>query len=339
MKLLCAFLIVVIHTKFIVSSHLGVIVHNMVSEGVCRIAVPFFFFAAGYFMSRHMEEDGWWWRELKKRIHSVLIPGVIFLFAYIAITYTLNSIRGGGNFDVLSDFGLDMRKTPLLVPTWFIRAFIIIAIISPILYRIFGKKSKKTAIMYLLLLAITVFVVRPFSGCGGSDIYYFFNYGLSLEGLLYFSAGIFLRYHSVPMPTKNSSILMLLVGVILFGLKFALLHWGYPGYAFRIGFFAIPFLLVGLYFSFPDIRLPTFLHNVSFPVYLIHVFVLSAIGGRCGARGDWALLTYDGGLSLWCCRVIVAFVSSLLIAQCIAIYFPRLNSALFGGRAGIKVIG
>lgn len=95
MKLLCAFLIVVIHTKFIVSSHLGVIVHNMVSEGVCRIAVPFFFFAAGYFMSRHMEEDGWWWRELKKRIHSVLIPGVIFLFAYIAITYTLNSIRGG----------------------------------------------------------------------------------------------------------------------------------------------------------------------------------------------------------------------------------------------------
>lgn len=95
MKLLCAFLIVVIHAKFSVTSHTGVIIYNMVPEGICRIAVPFFFFAAGFFMSRHMSEDGWWWRELKKRIHSVLIPGVIFLLAYIAITYTLYSLRGG----------------------------------------------------------------------------------------------------------------------------------------------------------------------------------------------------------------------------------------------------
>ena len=187
--------------------------------------------------------------------------------------------------------------------------------------------------MYLLLLAITVFVVRPFSGCGGSNIYYFFNYGLSLEGLLYFSAGIFLRYHSVPMPTKKTSIVMLLVGVILFGLKFALLHWGYPGYAFRIGFFAIPFSLVGLYFSFPDIKLPACLHNISFPVYLIHVFILSAIGGRCGARGDWAIICYGEGLLVWCCRIGIAFLLSVMFAQCVAAYLPRLNAILFGGRA------
>ena len=95
MKLLCAFLVVVIHAKFSIDDHMGIICYNMVSEGICRIAVPFFFFAAGYFLSRHMGEPGWWWRELRKRLRSVLIPGVVFLLAYIAIAYTLFFLRGG----------------------------------------------------------------------------------------------------------------------------------------------------------------------------------------------------------------------------------------------------
>ena len=169
---------------------------------------------------------------------------------------------------------------------------------SPILFWLYGERNLNSASVYLLLLAIIVFLVRPYSGCGGSDIYYFFNYGLSLEGLLYFSTGIFVQYHPIPKPSKRLSLAMLLTGLMLFALKFVVLHYGHPWYAFRAGFLAIPLTLVGLYFSLPDIKLPACLHNISFPVYLIHVFILSAIGGRCGARGDWAIICYGEGLLL-----------------------------------------
>ena len=332
MKFLCALLVVAIHAKFTIDNHLAVICHNMVQEGVCRIAVPFFFFAAGYFISRHMLEPGWWWRELKKRVRSVLIPGVMFLLAYILITYALDLLRGGGNFDIFSDFGFDLYTTPLLGPTWFIRALIVIVGLSPVLFWLYGKRGMHSSAAYLLLLAIIVFLVRPYSGCGGSNLYYFFNYGLSLEGLLYFSAGIFVQYNPIPRPSKRASFAMLLIGLILFVLKFIIMHYGYHWYAFRVGFFAIPFTLVGLYFSLPNIKLPASLQNISFQVYLIHFFILSAIGGRCGASGDWTLFAYGGGIFLWCFRIAIAFAASILIANFIGRYFPRLNSMIFGGR-------
>ena len=197
--------------------------------------------------------------------------------------------------------------------------------------------AHRSSVLLAMLAGLVVFV-RPFSGCGSSDLYYFLNYGLSLEGLLYFSAGIFVRWHPIPCPTKKVSVLLLVSGIILFGLKFVALHLGYDVVAFRLGFLAIPMAIVGVYFLLPNIRLPVFLHEISFPVYLIHVFILSAIGGRYGARGDWALFANGGGLLLWICRVFVAFVASLVIAQCMASYSPRLNTMLFGGRPVLKTV-
>lgn len=337
MKLLCAVLIVVIHAKFTNAGHLGSVCINMGQEGVCRIAVPFFFFSAGYFMSRHMGERGWYLRELSKRIRSIFVPGMIFLVAYIAMAYSLNFVRGELRW-CMADFGLDLRDTPSLVPVWFIRALMIIVAMSPILWRVFGKAQFKPALVSLGILACGVLIVRPYSDCGSSALYYFFNYGLSLEGVLYFSAGIFICRHSIPVPNKKVCLSLLILGILLFGLKFINLRLGYSALAFRLGFLAIPITLVGLYFVIPNITLPVFLHNVSFPIYMIHFFILSAIGGRYGVKGDWGIITYGGGLLLWSARIAVALVVPILFAHYVALYFPRLNAVLFGGRAAMKAV-
>lgn len=338
MKIICAFLIVAIHAKFATGGRLAASVHHLVSEGLCRIAVPFFFFAAGYFMARHMGEEGWWGREFRKRIRTVLAPGVVFLATYIAISYGLNWVRGASlpsYHGVWADFGLLLGRTPLLVPTWYIRAFMIIVALSPLVWRMFGKCGRARALGLLAAMATLVFLIRPFSDCSKSELYHFLNYGLSMEGLLYFSAGVYLRWHPAREPKRGESAALFGLGLLLFALKFAAMLRGWPQIGFRLGFFAIPATLVGLYFLLTPQRLPAALAKSSFPVYLIHVFVLSAIGGRRGVKLDWAgFLGWKPhvGVARWAVLMTATFAVSILIAIVFETLCPRASAFLFGGR-------
>lgn len=43
---------------------------QLVTEGVFRMAVPFFFLTSGFFLAQYIDGCGWWRREVKKRVRS-----------------------------------------------------------------------------------------------------------------------------------------------------------------------------------------------------------------------------------------------------------------------------
>lgn len=82
----CAALVVQLHIGLLGAVELsfgGKLIREIVTHGLCQIAVPFFFVVSGYFLSRHFDEVGWYRRELFKRLRSLAVP---YLFWSIVVT-------------------------------------------------------------------------------------------------------------------------------------------------------------------------------------------------------------------------------------------------------------
>lgn len=337
MKLICAFLVVVIHAKFSTPGYFAWAQYNIVSEGLCRIAVPFFFFASGYYLAKHMGEENWFTTALASRAKSIVLPAFVMILLFIVLVYGYRLLFVGENWVATmtwkifaKDLGLDLRVPPLLVPMWYARALFIIVLFSPVLYSMIGKQQRPNATLSLIGIAILCFALRPFSDWAHNDWYMFFNYGISLEGILYFSAGIYLRKYPFSQLSKHRAYIFLASGLGLFAIKALLLYYGYPVLAFRIGFVAIPTTLLGGYFSLPDIKVPKFLETVSFPVYMLHVMILSALGSR--PVRDGGVFVATNSLTLYFFHILVGFLGSILVAWILFRFTPKLAEILFGGR-------
>ena len=333
MKLLCAFMVVVIHSQFYTEG--GSWLKEFLMYGLCRIAVPFFFVVSGYFLAKHMSENGWWLRELGKRIRGLVIPYLIFAIGFMLLSYSIEWIRHIGDIDVIrvvKDIGADPRVTPLLAPLWYVRALFVLVVISPFIKLIVGRDSKKASLFGLFCIALICFMIRPYSDCSNGSLYLFFNYGLSLEGLLYFSVGIYFANHPLRnIPGFFSGMLLLVIGVVLFVLRtYCLLYT-----KCQIGYFAIPCLLAGLFLVMPRRSLPAWMNNASFPVYMCHFYIIALLGGRI-SRGGGGWFEPDASLLHWLLRIVVAFFGSIIIAAMLSRFCPRVSVFIFGGRLSTR---
>ena len=273
-------------------------------------------------------------REVGKRIRGLLMPYFVFGIGFMLLSYCIESWNGVSLMRILKDIGVDPRVTPLLAPLWYVRALFVLVLISPLVEFIVGRNNKKMSFLGILSIAVVCFIFRPYSDCASSSWYLFFNYGFSLEGLLYFSVGVYLAKHrSVLAIGFRPGVLLLVAGIALFALRAYLLlytqcHWQ----ACQIGFFAIPCLGVGLFSIMPLFKLPASLMNASFPVYVCHFYIIAVLGGRI-SRGGGGWFVPDASIVHWALRIIVAFGGSIVFAVLLGRFFPSASSFLFGGRS------
>lgn len=336
MKLICAFMVVVIHSQLANVNLVNHWVREFLMYGVCRVAVPFFFLSSGYFLARHVSDAPWWRSEVVKRIKGLLIPCITLNATFMLFVYAIRFSQG--SFDpsiksVLCDLGLDPCRTPMLAQLWYIRALLVLIGISPIVMAIMRRSSRLFAECALAVLMCGCFIVRPFSDCGTSIQYFFLNYGFSLEGLLYSSLGAFLFFHPLSVrPDRSFGFCSLVLGLLGFAARaYLLIHANAPEFANRIGFFAIPLVLFGLYRALPEFTLPKFLSTASYPVYLFHFIVLTLIGGRfIGSAGGVSVP--DASLFRWFLRIVAAILVSLLATAAVRRYLPRFAAWMLGGR-------
>ncbi len=220
MAFVCACLVVFIHTWIVPTNTFAWWFQQMTVQGVCRIAVPFFFIAAGFFLAGHTNEEKWYQKACHKRLHTLLIPFILWEIIYWGFEWSYpilaNLLTGASitrnlpldGFSLLTMMGLNPTTSPALAPLWFVRALLLFILLSPLLLR-FITKGKQIALCFLVTLFL-IYALVP-TGLSSACFANFWRKWISLEGLFYFSLGLYLRLWAPNLQFKWQHIALALI--------------------------------------------------------------------------------------------------------------------------------
>ena len=218
---------------------------------------------------------------------------------------------------LLVRLGINPLDYPSDIPLWFVRSLLLYVIASCV----FFPALKRTG---PLLPAMVLFFSTALRLSGGSsEVCRFLTRFVSLHGLFYFLVGASLALGVLRMPTRN--IFFAFAGSAgvagLFASQFLasrnIVWWGV------LHELSLPLALLAAWRAFPSVSWPHSLTSLTFPVYVLHVFVIRALD----------VLMY-GDMSCAGIAIKYAAVSVLTLAAAAAIrkYLPRFHSFAFGGR-------
>lgn len=270
----------------------------LLSEGICRIAVPAFFLISGFLFFIKMERwnRGIWAGKMKRRVHTLLIPYILWNIvgiAYVCITpyvgvitenpdsllsvfqdrgwlrlfWDSNRIMEQWNPPGNNILGVTMHNgMPANSPLWFLRDLIVVNLFSPFIY-VFVKYTGKVGICILGILFLLNIGI-PFEGF---SIISFFFYS-SGAYLAITSMGLVKTFSSFKSGSYIVSTLLLALLVLTFGC-----HWSaqYIQRLFQICGVVAIFNLAARFGR--DDGLLSRLADSSFFIYASHIMVLNAI--------------------------------------------------------------
>jgi fucose 4-O-acetylase-like acetyltransferase len=293
---------------------------EILSYGICLISVPFFFVISGYFLGRsvpHGQTMNWWKRAMKKRIISLFVPYLIFNVLFWLFHHEWTGMVSISEF-IFSILG-NPFKYPVLGPMWYVRTLLLYVVISPLILKYINNSggvigAYLIGVVYYLLIGNDVGEKIPFS---------FFKYSFSLPNLFYFVFGVYASKHKVISLTRRHAYLFLGVAIlILLGKTYLHFNGMSSSNIWRMVF--CPMALIAFWKLCPDFRVSRFMMSLSFPIYLIHYFLLTYMLDL-GFRVNSAYSFIFFYLFLLCLTIIV----SLLLKK----YLPAsLLKVLFGGR-------
>lgn len=314
-------------------------VKSLLSDGICRMAVPFFFLASGYFLAGHVEETNWWGREVHKRIKSLVLPlfiwnGLWFMCCYGTIL-AANLLAGRElttNMNLSINIwtkllSIDPCDQPLLGVLWFLRALFLVIVLSPII--LLFLQNRRRAIVFLSAVSIVYATFCPDYEFERTMCFVCMKEGfVSVFAIFYFSIGMLFRLQHIDLQKSSRKGVVLLWGAVVVVLAVRQILWLYMGPHEGFAYFGLilrPLLIVGFWSICPSCDFPNILAGLAFPIYLIHMislFFMGVLHVRPPTDTAWGY-------------VLCAFLN-MFFAMCISIAlkknFPRLAGVLFGGR-------
>lgn len=296
------------------------------------IAVPFFFLVSGYFLARHCDEDGWWSVAVKKRFRTLAVPYLIWNAVAFPVLlcrrYAENGVfeRPTVN-DCLVAFGLRPLSMGADYPLWYVRALCFFVLLSPLLFPLVRKFGK----LFLLVLFVLYVCVSP-GHVDTNDFWLeskwrdFWMFGFSLEGLFYFSVGIFLSIRKVEL--SRSAYGWLMMGGELGLMRMFLKINGLCDYGLLIPM-TIPLVLIGVWGVVPNCKWDNRLVGASFAVYVLHVIIIYILK----ILNPFRLIPASDELGV---NILVEWglvvTLSLLITLFLRRMMPKISIIAFGGR-------
>lgn len=298
---------------------------RLLKSGLCSIAVPYFFFTSGYFLGGKLDTERWYLDALKSRMRTLLLPYMLWNLLYLlfeaGLVVSANFahgralLEGVASLNPISIFGLDPSFAPYLFTYWYIKALLVLVILSPILICLI----RRTKGIVLIGLWVLYAFAAPGDGVEGGA----FKWTFSLLGIFYFSAGLFARIANVKLMGSSYSVdilvgaTSLVVGLVLVVLK----HSGVAPYSV-LRPISIVFMLIGVWCFTPTNSWPLWLVSQSFAIYTLHIFtrtigwMVSEVTSTTGYLVSW-------GLNIVACIGIAVLIKRL---------FPKTTALIFGGR-------
>ncbi len=333
MSALAALAVVVIHAgNGGMGSFAAKMAHQFLGWGLCTFAVPWFFFASGYFFARHLDEKGWWGRAVRTRLRSLLLSYVFWCGVFAVFSFLLDVLINLSNDKallsgisirklLLCGFGLDASEHPLLVPFWYIRALLIIVLLSPVLV---GALRRLRWLVPALMVPVYVYCCA-FHNRYAMPWFIFFSL-LSAAGWIYFSVGVLARLEKWEARTCRipTWVCWAVALSIIIGGRLAL-YGGFTILANCLWIAAIPPLMLGVWRLMPSRLWPTGLVAAAFPLYALHYFFEHFLEATFLPLGAPAFSAY-------LLRIAIVLSLSLAVANFMRIFSPRIAQILWGGR-------
>lgn len=332
--LVCALLVMVIHLEQVppTAPTLAWSVYYLLRFTMAVAAVPFFFLVSGYFLAGHVGEPGWWRAAVLKRLRTLGVPFLVWSIVPLLIFGVFwTSCESTGicprvifrPSSLAAAFGCHLLTLPEANrPLWYVRALFFLVLVSPLLAA-FVRRGGRLA---LLALLVVYWTVNPWSldapswwlGMTGRV---FGTFVFSVEGLFYFSLGLYLRQHPVALSRGRATLLGLL-GLAVGAVGLVMSVRGLPDYGYA-KLLAIPFVLCLFWGVVPDRRGPAALVGNTFAVYVMHPILIRSLNASgVLPTGAWTFVLE------WVIAVGVVFALAVLVQR----HLPRVANWVYGGR-------
>ncbi len=303
----------------------GKFLMTLIPGAMCSVVVvPLFFVIAGflYFKNVNRFTLSVYVDKCKRRVHSLLIPYLLWNFIGLIILIFKSTVLGYPSFGIITDHHLNISKVfecfwglkngyPVAFAFWFIRNLIIFSVISPVSYLI----AKNRLLFIALILLICIF-------------------NISLYGFEFFLIGSFaaLNYNGHYVFKKNFAITGCIVWLSLSLFKTLTNYWIEP-------LLLIDTLAVGYPIFYLSYKLTAFDHSQimrmllrsTFCLYALHQFYCTIIRK---AYGDLFGINTTFGVAIafiatWLTLIGLSFLLWAIFQK----LFPRLIAVLSGNRS------
>ena len=351
LSFICSLSVVLLHSynwRFEANSQMSFnfFVENLFSNGLCRMAVPFFFFRAGYlFFANVPEKFDWQWfkRKVQTRFSSIFIPFLLWcILGFLIHTGWLLflSARHNTNFvfyldhpspwiTVFNTYFLGIGGDPL-IHLWFLRRLMLFVLLSPIILLLMQRLRLKAFLVVSIIFVCTVKILglQWLRYINGDMFCYLLGSGLAINRIR--------LKNTDRMITGFSCFVLWVLFVIL-----VFLSERYVNFPVFIKFLLIEIRnlwgIIAVWMVYDSSKIVASKHgtihipsprkiiHLSFFIYCCHIPAMGIIEHILALTAPFECIRYIGTFSL---TAIYAILFGLLLNR----YVPRLFSALAGAR-------
>ena len=290
-NLFCTILVVAIHynTKHDMDLSLGYTwnyyIQEFLTNGIARIAVPFFAFIAGFFLFLSYKNNSSYPIAIQKRVKRLFVPYILASSIIFIIEYLYGKVILDYSLGTFNQLATIIILKPVSVHFWFLRDLMFLVLITPLIFLLVKHLKLLVIVLVMTLWFFDIELMPLLTG----------RYFITIETLSFFTLGCYCAQNTHLLERLvtgiSNKVLLGIVGFYLFMcivriiLEPDMANWYTDKYQLHtliiqnISIFIGVFLVVSLSSKAIHQKF-LYLSQFTFFVYIFHLLPLSHLVGK-----------------------------------------------------------